>query len=104
MSGSKGNNLLASMVLTLSAGLIIAWLGGWMTNDYWWPIRAMTLAIVLAIAGGGALLIEHQRKKESRLAERHFEGLWKLDTQAKYTDLNHVGLVPLAAESLVCPC
>jgi two-component system phosphate regulon sensor histidine kinase PhoR len=96
MSGLKGNNLLASMVLTLSLGLFIAWLGGWMTHDYWWPIRALTLAVVLAIAGSAALMIEQQRKKESRLAERHFEGLWKLDTQAKYTDLNHVGLVPLS--------
>jgi two-component system, OmpR family, phosphate regulon sensor histidine kinase PhoR len=95
MSGLKGNNLLASMVLTLSAGLTIAWLGGWMTNDHWWPIRAMMLAIVLAIAGGAALLIERQRKKESRLAARHFEGLWQLDVQAKYTDLTQAGLVPL---------
>ena len=92
----KNDNLWASILLTLLAGLCVAWLGGWIVYDGWWPVRAAILAVSLLLAGGAALLLEHSRRQEDRLAQRHFEALWKLDTQGMYTDFSSAGLPPLS--------
>ena len=96
MTRLKNDNLWASILLTLLAGLCVAWLGGWLVHDDWWPIRAGILAASLLLAGGAALLLERSRQQEDRVAQRHFEALWKLDTQGMYTDLSGAGLPPLA--------
>jgi two-component system phosphate regulon sensor histidine kinase PhoR len=96
MNRLKNDNLWASILLTLLAGLCVAWLGGWIVHDGWWPIRAGILAVSLLLAGGAALFLEHSRQQEDRIAQRHFEALWKLDTQGMYTDLSSAGLPPLS--------
>jgi two-component system, OmpR family, phosphate regulon sensor histidine kinase PhoR len=99
MNSLKSDNLWASILLTLLAGLCVAWLGGWVVYDAWWPIRAGILAVSLLLAGGAALFLEHSRRQEDRIAQRHFEALWKLDTQGMYTDLNNAGLPPLSPKN-----
>lgn len=99
MNRLKNDNLLASILLTLLAGLCVAWLGGWIVWDDWWPVRTAILAVSLLLSGGAALLLEHNRRREDRIAQRHFEALWKLDTQGMYTDLSGAGLPPLSSEN-----
>ena len=104
MTRLKNDNLWASILLTLLAGLGVAWLGGWIHYDEWWPIRTAIMAVSLLLAGGAALLLEHSRRQEDRVAQRHFEALWQLDTQGMYTDLSSAGLPPLSHESVVRSC
>jgi two-component system, OmpR family, phosphate regulon sensor histidine kinase PhoR len=99
MNGHKPDNLLVSVVLTLSAGLCIAWLGGWINNDSWWPTRVGMLAICLAIAGGATMALRYNRRQDGQLAERYFDVLWRLDTQAMYTDLADAGLPSLSPDN-----
>jgi two-component system, OmpR family, phosphate regulon sensor histidine kinase PhoR len=99
MNHLKSDNLWASVLLTLLAGLCIAWLGGWIVDDGWWPIRAAIVAGSLGLAGGAALLLERKRRRENRLAQRHFETLWRLDTRGMYTDLSGDELLPLSPDN-----
>jgi two-component system phosphate regulon sensor histidine kinase PhoR len=82
--------------MTLSIGLCIAWLAGWITNDGWWAVRVVTLTIGLMLASAATFWMQYNRRQDSRLAERHFEALWKINTQAMYTDLGDAGIPPLS--------
>ncbi len=95
MTRLKSDNLWASVLLTLLAGLCVAWLGGWLVHDGWWAVRAAILAVSLLLAGGAAVLLERSRRQEDRIAQRHFETLWKLDPQGMYTEFSGDGLPPL---------
>jgi two-component system, OmpR family, phosphate regulon sensor histidine kinase PhoR len=96
MNRLKSNNLWASVLLTLLAGLCTAWIGGWLVHDGWWLVRVAILAVSLMLTGGAAFLLERNRRREDHLAQQHFEVLWKLDTQGMYTDLSDAGLPPLS--------
>lgn len=99
MSDHKNENLLTGVLLTLSAGLCIAWLAGWIVNDDWWPVRIAILSVGLVLAGGAALLLRRHRRQDSLAAERYFEALWRLDTQAIYADLSDAGVRPLPPDN-----
>ncbi len=95
MNDSKTEKLLISVMLALSAGLCIAWAAGWIVRDDWWTVRALALTFGLVVASAAALVLRRKSKQESRLAARHFEALWRLDTEGMYTDLNMADLPPL---------
>ena len=96
MNGPKHDNLMASVVMTLSIALCVVWLAGWITNDGWWAVRVVALTIGLTLASAATFWMQYNRRQDSRLAERHFEALWKINTQAMYTDLGDAGIPPLS--------
>ena len=81
MSGPKKDNLLAGAALTLWAGLSAAWLGGWPAGGGAWPLRLALLLAGVAVAGGVALLLRRQRRRERQLVGRHLEALCRFDPQ-----------------------
>jgi len=99
MNSSKTNNLLAGAALALSAGLSLAWLSGWLIEDSPWPLRAAVLAVGLTVAGGSALLLARNQRRNHRLVERHFEALCRLDPQGTHADPSSDGLAPLPPEN-----
>lgn len=99
MNDTQSDNLLPSVALTLSAGICMAWLAGWVVPDGWWPMRAVMLAVGLAFAGGAGLLLRHYRRQDCRTAERFFETLARLDSQATFADPDGAGLLPLPPDN-----
>ncbi len=92
------DNRLASVVLTLSAGFCLAWVGGWFIHDGWWPIRVAMLLLGLGLSGCAVLLL-WRRRQNNRLAEQYFEALCRLDARAAFTDPADVGIPPMPADN-----
>ncbi len=99
MNGLKTYNLLAGAALTLSAGLSLAWLGGWLVDGGPWLMRIPVLTVGLAIAGGAAMLLMRSQRRNRRDVERLFEALGRLDTQATLADLHADSLPVLPPDS-----
>jgi two-component system, OmpR family, phosphate regulon sensor histidine kinase PhoR len=90
---------LAVAALTISAGLSLAWLGGWLFFGGPWPIRIPILTAILAVTGVSAALLVRTRRRDYRDVQRHFEALCRLDTQTVLADLNSDSLPSLPQKS-----
>ena len=67
--------------LVLSAGWVIAWIGGLAPGTGSWPFRAGALGLGLALAGGSAALVWRHARGNRRAVERHFEALCRVDLE-----------------------
>ena len=93
MNGSKIDNWLARLALILSAGLCLAWLGGWSGGG--WPLRAATLAAGLTLAGVSVLVLQRRRRRDHRAVQRYFEALCRLGSPSSFADPSDADLPPL---------
>ncbi len=81
MNCSKCYNLLATAALVLSAGWVIAWVGGLLTGSGSWPGRFALLSTGLALAGGSVALVLRYGEAECRKFRKHLVALCALDPQ-----------------------
>jgi two-component system phosphate regulon sensor histidine kinase PhoR len=99
MSGSKYHNLSAAAALVLSAGWVIAWLGGLVTDTGSQPVRVGALGVGVALAGGSAVLWWCRARGSRRVVERHFEALCEVDLQDLSSDRTAGDVPPLPARN-----
>lgn len=99
MSVLKSDSLFPSALLTLSLALCIAWFGHWVVDDGWWPMRVAILAAGIGIAGGITLIFQRRRRRDSAIAERYFDALWRLDSDEVPAEAARDGIPSLPAEN-----
>ena len=97
MSGSKFYNLSAAAALVLSAGCVIAWIGGLVTDAGSRPVRVGALGVGLALAGGSATLCWWRARGSRQTLERHFEALCGVDLPDLSSDSTVGDVSPLPA-------
>lgn len=99
MKSHTTNILLAGAVLSFSAGLSLAWLGGWLLFGGEWSLHVSVLAVILLVIGVSAGVLVRSRRRNYRNVERHFEALCRLETQTVLADLGGDSLPSLPPES-----
>ena len=89
MNSAKIDNWLARLALILSAGLCLAWLGGW-------PLRAAMLAAGLTLAGVSVFVLQRRRRRDRLAVQRYFiEAMCRLGSPSSFADPSDADLPPL---------
>jgi len=99
MNDTKLDNGLAVAALALSAGLCLAWPGGWLVGADAWLARGAMLAAAIGLTGGFAYWIVHRRRRDERVARRHFEALCRVGRQTALASLSEADLPPLPSDN-----
>ena len=102
MNYSKCHNLLAVAALVLSAGWVIAWTGGLLTDSGSWPARFGLLSAGLALAGGSVALLLHHGEAGHRKFRKYLDALCRLTPQDLYSDKTAGDVPPLPADNEWC--
>ena len=99
VNGSRLANLLAAVALILSAGWVVAWIGGWLIDPGSWSVRAALLAPGAALAGVSLALFFACSRSRRRAAERHLEMLCRHHLSAMNNDVLPDNVSPLPPDN-----